>query len=462
MKRFVFLILISVGAVACSSQWKSLYDADEPREVNRIAEKPSVGQGDAARGLDYLTTGDYVGSGFPWSFARKDSVRIDTVFMREGKNALISWQNIAFTAPNGETVVSGSCFSCHASAQMGQVTLGLGDSYSDFTSLKPWQAPLFKRIVKKNASEAEWETAENYVNWLAHSFAWIRTDQIGLNSAFRLEEAFAAHRDPVTLAYSKQEVFPNQGPNVACDVPPLWNVKKKNALYYNGMGRGDFTKLLMQAGMMGIADTVAAREIQQRFVDVVAWLEALEPPAYPGKIDVALSQKGELVFEENCQKCHGSYGAFPEYPNKIIPLWKIQTDPVYAQYFMEESGLPAWFNKSWFGQTAPVAQLLPSNGYIAPPLDGVWATAPYLHNGSVPNIATLLNSKLRPAIWTRSGSTDNYDLEQIGYPYQEGKERTSPYTYDTSKPGQSNSGHYFGDELTDEDRIAVLEYLKTL
>jgi hypothetical protein len=60
--------------------------------------------------------------------------------------------------------------------------------------------------------------------------------------------------------------------------------------------------------------------------------------------------------------------------------------------------------------------LLNYGGYQTPPLDGVWATAPYFHNGSVPTIAGVLESKSRPSIYTRSFSTekDAYDQQRVG------------------------------------------------
>ena len=462
MKKYFLAGILMMLLVACGKSWKPLYEADQPRVVNRILAAPDVGEGNPEAGFTYLTQGGYVGSGFPWSFARVDSTsRKDTVLNREGANALVAWTSIAFEADNGAIVVSGSCFSCHAESLQDSIIPGLGGRRSDFTNVKLWQKPFFPWLVKRNASEQEWEASQDYVNWLAHSFPWIRQEQVGLNPAFRLEEAFAAHRDPFTLAYRNQNQFPNQGPNVASDVPPLWNVRKKNALYYNGMGRGNFTKLLMQAGLMGISDTVQAREIQQNFVDVVAWLESLEAPAFPGGIDQTLAESGRQVFEANCEKCHGRYDenpAFETYPNKLVPMWEIQTDPAYAQYFMQYSGLPDWFNRSWFGQSPPQAEMIPSNGYVAPPLDGVWATAPYLHNGSVPTLADLLDSSQRPAVWSRT--EDQWDWEKLGLLYEESE--SGELVYDTNTPGQGNQGHYFGDELSEAERSSLLEYLKTL
>jgi hypothetical protein len=105
---------------------------------------------------------------------------------------------------------------------------------------------------------------------------------------------------------------------------------------------------------------------------------------------------------------------------------------------------------------------VPFNGFIAPPLDGVWITAPYLHNGSIPTIEALLNSKLRPTRWKRNFSKPEYDYEHLGWKYLETNKTQSTEIYDTNIPGYGNFGHYFGDKLTTVERTAVLEYLKTL
>src|SRR5207248_2818828 len=117
----------------------------------------------------------------------------------------------------------------------------------------------------------------------------------------------------------------------------------------------------------------------------------------------------------------------------------------------------AHYNKTWFAHEYPA---LPSVGYQAPPLDGVWATAPYFHNGSAPTVYDVLNSKARPRIFTRSFRTDkeDYDAEKLGWKVQvldhAPKESASAYerrkVYDTTQPGRGNGGHMFADELTDE------------
>ena len=97
-------------------------------------------------------------------------------------------------------------------------------------------------------------------------------------------------------------------------------------------------------------------------------------------------------------------------------------------------------------------------GYQAPPLDGIWATAPYLHNGSVPTLAALLKSSDRPARFYRPPSTgfENYDTGQRRLEVRgpgrlrrcsDLKPRSRRSLFDSSRFGLGNGGHTFGDPL---------------
>ncbi len=98
--------------------------------------------------------------------------------------------------------------------------------------------------------------------------------------------------------------------------------------------------------------------------------------------------------------------------------------------------------------------------YKARPLDGIWATAPYLHNGSVPNLYELLHPASERTKKFYVGSR-KFDPKHVGFVTQASAGTTE---LDTSLPGNSNSGHdsYGEDELTDEQRWQLVEYLKTL
>lgn len=140
----------------------------------------------------------------------------------------------------------------------------------------------------------------------------------------------------------------------------------------------------------------------------------------------------------------------------------IGTDSLLASSYQAYPEYHNWYNGSWYAKGPHKAELRPTDGYIAPPLDGVWATAPYLHNGSVPTIEALLDSPQRPVYWRRSFDNFDYDSTQLGWRYMVETIPSDSNTYDTSQPGYGNSGHTFGDKLNPEERKAVLEYLKTL
>ena len=135
-------------------------------------------------------------------------------------------------------------------------------------------------------------------------------------------------------------------------------------------------------------------------------------PGYPFAIDCELAAKGERVFTRSCSRCHGTYGPAGRYPNKLISLGVIGTDPTLAHASAPDG--VAHYLESWFAREhGPDGQPyhgLGGGGYQEPPLDGVWATAPYLDNGSVPTVYDVLKSGSRPRLFTRSfrGDLDEY------------------------------------------------------
>lgn len=103
----------------------------------------------------------------------------------------------------------------------------------------------------------------------------------------------------------------------------------------------------------------------------------------------------------------------------------------------------------------------PLLAYKARPLEGIWATAPYLHNGSVPTLMDLLKGPAdRPK--TFALGTRAFDPKAVGYDVNPAASGNR-FTFDTTKVGNSNKGHVYGvDKLTPDQRTELLEYLKTL
>jgi len=245
-------------------------------------------------------------------------------------------------------------------------------------------------------------------------------------------------------------------------------------MFYTAGGRGDHARIEMTASTLCTDSVDEAQKIDAYFPDVAAYIASIVPPKFSGAIDSSLADSGKKVFEAVCSQCHGTYSNGGNYPNLLVDLTVVGTDPTMITSVTQfADDYVQWFNESFYGQ---LAHLEPQKGYVAPPLDGIWATAPYLHNGSVPTIEALLDSSKRPKYWSRkyngAGVYDDsdYDDATLGWNVtvldhgqaDEPDSSKKRHLYDTTLPGYSNQGHTFGDSLTAEDRKAVIEYLKTL
>jgi hypothetical protein len=221
----------------------------------------------------------------------------------------------------------------------------------------------------------------------------------------------------------------------------------------------------MGSHLLTVKDTSESVQIEAHMPDVLSYIYSLKPPAYPASTDRSLSKKGKQIFESTCSRCHGTYGKKEKYPNLLIPASIIQTDSFLYISNYSNPGFISWFNKSWFTSGAHPARLQPYKGYVAPPLDGIWITAPYFHNGSVPTIEGVLNSSSRPRYWMRDFEKPEYNYQEVGwrtYLPRNDNEKDVERFYNTDLPGYGNKGHYFGDHLSEQERKAVIEYLKTL
>jgi hypothetical protein len=126
------------------------------------------------------------------------------------------------------------------------------------------------------------------------------------------------------------------------------------------------------------------------------------------------------------------------------------------------------YGQSWFADFGRKANSNDPGGYVAPPLDGIWASSPYFHNGSVPTLWHMLHPGQRPVVWKRSAT--EYDRERVGWQTQTFDQLPADITegwqkreyFDTRAFGKSATGHEFPEALTEEDKRTVLEYLKTL
>ncbi|HEY0975504.1 MAG TPA: hypothetical protein VGE57_13500, partial [Solimonas sp.] len=362
---------------------------------------------------------------------------------------------------------------------------------------------------------------------------------------------------------------PNGG---SIDAPAWWNVGHRPVKFQDGFLamdalRSDLGFFLPGPGPGGYD------WVKQHVRAGDTYLMSLKSPAYPGAIDTALAEQGAVLFHGkdlwgeglsnptarpaggngSCASCHGVYSpryahdpAFLDTPalagvaSYIVPRNLIATDP--RRVDSDNEAAEQYGTKNFFAypellndnpdldcNTQNRAEIRQGRepGYLAPPLHGVWASAPYFHNGAVPNVWEVLKPEDRKTLWRRISTPPRpdqlgqvvmgydtsfqraYDADRLGWKYDAiacGDGGTVPYMhcnpsqdsgptlleiinllnasnpllwylgigpqnnedlearkiYNTRMYGQSNRGHEFTAVLTDAERRALVEYLKTL
>lgn len=388
---------------------------------------------------------------------------------RTGNNALVPYNWTVHTTNSGAEIVSLNCLECHAGRFDGELVVGLGKADVDYTEN---MGGLLGGIQIPAIPIAGLDELARFVERYQVLGPAIVMNTVGTNPADEVAVVLAAHRDRETLAWSDEPHTPVPDIVAPVDTPPWWRTKKKSGLFYNGMARGDHRGTMMFASSLCTDSVEEAEQILSYFNNIDAYIRSLEAPKYPFAIDDALAAGGAEVFAATCAGCHGSYAEHDEdevYPNLIFELDVIGTDPLVAEYAMS-SPLLEWFNGSFYGETTQLVVDDPVVGYTAPPLDGIWATAPFFHNGSVPTLELVLDSGSRPTRWKRVDyDSTNFDEAELGWPWIElpyswadAPDDERKFVYDTTQLGHGNRGHDFGDALSLAERTAVIEYLKTL
>jgi mono/diheme cytochrome c family protein len=475
-------------------------DGPWTKGVALTAEAQTVGDADVGRTV--LLNGSYMSCGVPvklWNDPGlgpvvQKALRPDgdlDVKGREGPNAKLPHTLNQFTTADGAEVIQRNCLSCHSGRFDGKLVIGMGNATADFTGGFAGDTPTSplpdSLLTQLGLSDAE-KSNLNKVLRIGRAFGpetVMRT--IGQNPAESFTGVLLAHHDQKTLAWTDTPTIPVvvkdadgtpiADPKLTSDPPPWWRAKKKNAMFYNGMARGDHRGTMELATAVCVDTLDEAKRVDDLFKDIQAYIGTIEAPLYARHVDAAKAARGKDAFTQTCSGCHGTYAKDPladdqdTYPNLLIPLDTIGTDEAVANMgVVHAPEFVDLYNGMFYGELTRAAPDDPFPGYMPPPLDGVWATAPYLHNGSVPSIELVLNSKARPKYWKRVDLDDtNYDEDALGFPWEEvpysqadAPDAEKKLIYDTTYWSQSNGGHTFGDDLSSADRRAVLEYLKTL
>jgi hypothetical protein len=173
-------------------------------------------------------------------------------------------------------------------------------------------------------------------------------------------------------------------------------------------------------------------------------------------IDRTLAAAGATVFQGECASCHAFGGART---GTLIDASEVGTDPHRIAMWTPASA--AAYNAYGDGHPWKFSHFRSNKGYASVPLDGIWLRGPYLHNGSVPTLADLLEPvDRRPRFFWRG--YDLFDGTKVGFDSYSSEAQRLGTPYDIRRPGNSNTGHTYGTALPADQKRALLEYLKTL
>jgi hypothetical protein len=188
------------------------------------------------------------------------------------------------------------------------------------------------------------------------------------------------------------------------------------------------------------------------------YISYVQPPKFPFPIDGALIERGKLIYRRQCAVCHAPGGARTGRVEAVDnPM--LGTDPHRIAMWTQNAATA--YNTYGAGHSWKFSHFVKQDGYVNVPLEGIWLRAPYLHNGSVPTLADLLNDPAqRPKTFYRG--YDVVDPHRVGFVSDGAEAQRVGFRYDTAVAGNSNNGHLWGTTLSSTDKRAVIEYLKTL
>jgi hypothetical protein len=305
-------------------------------------------------------------------------------------------------------------------------------------------------------------------------------------------------------------------PDAPVSIPSLWDTPRLDRVQWNGSSPNASIAPLVQnvttaLAVYGDLDLTPRLLGYSSSVDFAAlgrlqrWNTRLRSPLWPeqlfGQLDRAAIARGREVYAAQCRSCHAEAernDSTQGLTTVRVPLAHIGTDPRMADNFAQRQvasgALAGRHGMVWggvdLGQQARAIDLVvhaalgatlqhpllalraavaghgsaaaaPDGDvrvYKAGPLAGIWATAPYLHNGSVPTLADLLTPPAQRPVEFGVGACE-FDPARVGV----GTSCSAPEGhFDSRLPGNSNAGHVYGTTLDADSKSALLEYLKSL
>jgi cytochrome c5 len=354
----------------------------------------------------------------------------------------------------------------------------------------------------------------NQINKADVEYGFARIDAIG----------FIFNQTMSTLPGIPENAKPSSAP---ASYPFLWGTDQSDVVQWTGFAaNGDGAGTLVRNGgeVIGVygrveltkQDSYKSSMMIENLGNIENWVRELNAPEWPEvvlpKIDRAKAAQGEKLYADACAGCHQviprNVAIKTPYKAVITPIAELRTDPTELDNMSERkyvagiyegkktaslagpvitnptTGLGPLINavtgalldqpinsvKAFADEYATITAISTSSvsGYKARPLNGIWATAPYMHNGSVPNLYEVLLPEGRRSKTFTLGSRA-FDPVRVGFALDQPKTAKgyTPFTLDVSQKGNWNTGHDFvtrkdGTPFTEDERWQLVEYMKTL
>jgi mono/diheme cytochrome c family protein len=333
---------------------------------------------------------------------------------------------------------------------------------------------------------------------------WLSQPGHRLAAGYGRADDFGTARVELFAGWNTKNMLPVDAP---VSTPAVWNVDRYEWLHWNANSNSVIQRSIGES--IGVGATFNA-ETFVTSVNIVnqmlmeRQIQKIRSPQWPAEVfgapDEALVKRGAALYLQHCADCHTPAGVNEQglLVVKLYTLDELKTDPSAATNFdrpvykqdgstvgfaasiaslldalqkqaktsmstehqqlmddLESDRLPVKWRDTMTATGGPV--------YPGRMLEGAWATAPYLHNGSVPTLYhLLLPAAERPR--TFLVGSQEFDPKAVGFVWDAERARSTPdkplFEFDTTIPGNWNVGHEYGTDLSDSDRWAVVEYLK--
>jgi len=410
-----------------------------------------------------------------------------------------------------------SCAACHSSQLFGKPILGLTNRFPRAnlffihgqSALEKISPELFALATGATPGEkAMYADSRSRMG----SIGLKRPETVGLDTSLAQVALSLARRAPTPRAERDPKWARTPRPtsldHLIPDSKPAawWNVKYKTRFLSDASvisGNPVFTNFLWNEIGRGVdlPELVSWLESQSGIVEeLTTAVFATQAPKWGDYLDassikIERAKRGEKIFNANCNHCHGTYDKAWATEKSAEKTDRPLIETVKVHYF-EKTGvkdvgtdpgrllgmkaLAEALNPLEFSQRFGIV-IEEQKGYVAPPLEGIWARFPYFHNNSIPSLCALMTPpEQRPVVY-RSGEVldrnRDFDQECVGYPVGPAEPEawskvidSADHLYDTRRPGMSNAGHYErifrnkdgSERYTAEQKKDLVEFLKTL